>query len=519
MDGEPDLLDPVIVLADVAADNGIIQGIDRVLLPIDIPGNDRDTITGIVAASGGTFDTDASDFDILLNALQAAGLTGALDNPDSNLTVFAPNDAAFVAAAQALGFQGSDEAGAFDYIVQAVTLLSFGNDPVPLLSDILLYHVAPGALDADAVLGSTTIDTLLGAGLGVDGAALVDGEPDLPDANIVATNIAASNGFVHVIDGVLIPVDLLPSNGGDDPVAFLIGDDTSETLILGDNDDYVSAGGGDDTITGGPGDDVIVGGAGEDTVVVTGDLDDFGFVFGPGGIAQTDKGNGVTGTDILNGVEFVQFDDGTLNLSVLEGAVTLTPDQLQLLTELYIAYFDRAPDAGGLLFWGTSLANGVSLPEIAALFFDQPETQEKMPDGLSSEAFVTRAYTNFLERDPDEAGRDFWVAQLEAGTVSRPEFMLALIEGARAETGSPEDVRTIQDKGDIGVSFALINGLNNVDDAEAVMAAYTLTDRDESLAEAQRLTADAAADANGGDGTTEFTFQLVGVIDDPFAMA
>ena len=519
VDGEPDLLDPVIVLADVAADNGIIQGIDRVLVPIDIPGNDRDTITGIVAASGGTFDTDASDFDLLLNALQAAGLTGALDNPDSNLTVFAPNDAAFVAAAQALGFQGSDEAGAFDYIVQAVTLLSFGNDPVPLLSDILLYHVAPGALDADAVLDSTSLDTLLGADLGVDGAALVDGEPDLPDANIVATNIAASNGFVHVIDGVLIPVDLLPSNGGDDPVAFLIGDDTSETLILGDNDDYVSAGGGDDTITGGPGDDVIVGGAGEDTVVVTGDLDDFGFAFGPGGIEQTDKANGDTGTDILNGVEFVQVDDGTLNLSVLEGAVTLTPDQLQLLTELYIAYFDRAPDAGGLLFWGTSLANGVSLPEIAALFFEQPETQEKMPDDLSSEAFVTRAYTNFLERDPDEAGRDFWVAQLEAGTVSRPEFMLALIEGARAETGSPEDVRTIQDKGDIGVSFALINGLNNVDDAEAVMAAYTLIDRDESLAEAQRLTADAAADANGGDGTTAFTLQLVGVIDDPFAMA
>jgi uncharacterized surface protein with fasciclin (FAS1) repeats len=519
VDGEPDLLDPVIVLPDVMADNGIIQGIDRVLVPIDIPGNDRDTITGIVAASGGTFDTDASDFDLLLNALQAAGLTGALDNPDSNLTVFAPNDAAFVAAAQALGFQGSDEAGAFDHIVQAVTLLSSGNDPVPLLSDILLYHVAPGALDADAVLGSTSLDTLLGVGLGVDGAALVDGEPDLPDADIVATNIAASNGFVHVIDGVLIPVDLLPSNGGDDPVAFLIGDDTSESFVLGDNDDYVSAGGGDDTITGGPGDDVIVGGAGEDTVVVTGDLDDFGFVFGPGGIEQTDKANGDTGTDILNGVEFVQVDDGTLNLSVLEGAVTLTPDQLQLLTELYIAYFDRAPDAGGLLFWGTSLANGVSLPEIAALFFDQPETQEKMPDGLSSEAFVTRAYTNFLERDPDEAGRDFWVAQLEAGTVSRPEFMLALIEGARAETGSPEDVRTIQDKGDIGVSFALINGLNNVDDAEAVMAAYTLTDRDESLAEAQRLTADAAADADGADGTTEFTFQLVGVIDDPFAVA
>ena len=519
VDGEPDLLDPVIVLADVAADNGIIQGIDRVLLPIDIAGNDRATIAGIVAESGGTFDSDASDFDLLLNALQAAGLVPALDNPDSNLTVFAPNDAAFVAAAQALGFQGTDEAGAFGHIVDAVTLLSLGNDPVPLLSDILLYHVAPGALDSGDVLGSSTIETLLGADLGVDGAALVDGEPDLPDANIIATDIAASNGFVHVIDGVLVPVDLLPSNGAEDPVAFVIGDDTAETFTLGDNDDYVLAGGGDDTIIGDDGSDVILGGDGQDTAVISGDFDDFGFVFGPNGVSVTDKTDVAAGTDFLRDVEFARFDDGTLNLSVLTGAAQLAPDQLQLLTELYVAYFDRAPDAGGLLFWGTSLANGVSLPEIAALFFEQPETQAKMPPDLPVGAFVDLAYRNFLERDPDPAGRDFWVSTLEAGTVSRPEFMLALIEGARADTGSPEDVRTIEDKGDIGVSFALINGLNDVDDAEAVMAAYMLGDRAAALAEAQALIAEAAADANGADGSTDFTFQLVGVIDDPFAVA
>jgi uncharacterized surface protein with fasciclin (FAS1) repeats len=519
VDGEPDLLDPTIVVPDVAASNGTIQGIDKVLLPIDIPGNDRNTITDIVANSGGTFDDDASDFDLLLNALTAAGLTGALNNPDSNLTVFAPNDAAFVAAAQALGFEDSDEAGAFDYIVQAVTLLSGGNDPVSLLSDILLYHVAPGALDADAVLGSSMIETLLGADLGVDGAALVDGEPDLPNANIIATDIKAANGFVHVIDGVLIPVDLLPSNGADDDVAFVIGDDTSEIFVLGDNNDYVDAGGGNDTITGNDGSDVIVGGDGVDTAVIDGDLNDFEFQFSSRGVTATDKTDVAEGADFLNGIEFVQLDDGRLNLSVLEGAAQLDADQLQLLTELYVAYFDRAPDAGGLLFWGTSLNNGVTLPEIAELFFDQPETQAKMPADLSSEDFVDLAYQNFLERDPDQAGKDFWVGTLEAGTVSRPEFMLALIEGARADTGSPDDVRTIKDKGDIGVSFALINGLNNVDDAEAVMAAYMLDDRAAALGEAQSLIAEAAADAGGADGDTGFTFPLVGVIDDPFAVA
>ena len=56
---------------EIPASNGTIQAIDRVLLPIDLPGNTPDpvdppTLAGIVAASGGTFDADGTDFDILL---------------------------------------------------------------------------------------------------------------------------------------------------------------------------------------------------------------------------------------------------------------------------------------------------------------------------------------------------------------------------------------------------------------------------------------------------------------------
>ena len=111
VDNEPDIDNPNIVIPDIAASNGTIQVIDRVLLPIDIPGNEpwiphrqRPTLAGLVAASGGTFDQDATDFDILLNAVQAAGLAGALDDPNAELTVFAPNDGAFVELSQALGF-------------------------------------------------------------------------------------------------------------------------------------------------------------------------------------------------------------------------------------------------------------------------------------------------------------------------------------------------------------------------------------------------------------------------------
>lgn len=279
IDAEPDIENPNIVIEDIAATNGIIQAIDRVLLPIDIPGNTPEpepapTLTGLVAASGGVFDNDNTDFDILLNAVQAAGLAGALDDPEADLTVFAPNDAAFVGLAQALGFDGTDEGEAFAFIVDALTLLSAGGDPIALLTDILLYHVSPGEQDADAVLGSTTLDTLLGATIGVDGASLVDNDPDVPNPNIIATNLEASNGIAHVIDGVLLPVDVLPDNGPG-RVDFVIDDDSGATIRTFGNDDFVFGKGGNDKIAlgkgadvglGGDGKDIILGGRGDDTL-------------------------------------------------------------------------------------------------------------------------------------------------------------------------------------------------------------------------------------------------------------
>ncbi len=527
-DLEPDLTDPTIAVPDIEAANGIIQGIDRVLLPLDIPGNTPPTITGIVAASGGTFDDNAGDFDILLNAVITADLAGALDDPDADLTVFAPTDAAFIATAQALGCTGSDEAGAFAFIVDGLTLLSSGGDPVPLLSDILLYHVAPDARDAGDVLGATTIPTLLGADVGVDGAALVDNDPDLPNANIIDTDIPAQNGIVHVIDGVLIPVDLLPSDGSDS-VDFLFGSDASETFALGLDDDFVDAKGGDDTITGGPGDDVILGGAGTDAAHFAGSLDDYTLQLSAEGLRVTDKGDAGTGSDFLTETELLTFADGAsfladgaVNIARLDGATTLSEADLTTLTEVYIAYFDRAPDAFGLLFWAEALANGSTLHEIAELFFEQAETHEILPDTLSSGEFVDKAYAHLWERAADTEGREFWVNALESGDVSRAKFMVELIEGARANTSatSADDVRTIEDKSDIGVSYALIEGLTNAENAATVMQAYERDDRDDSLMEAQMLIEGFADDAAGlgTDGETEVVLQLVGVIDDPFAI-
>ncbi|MEM9320786.1 MAG: fasciclin domain-containing protein [Pseudomonadota bacterium] len=263
-DLEPDLINPSVVMPDLAASNGIIQVVDKVLLPVDLPGNDAPTITGIVSASGGAFDSNGGDFDLLLNAVQAADLAGALDSETADFTVFAPNDAAFVGLAQTLGFHGEDEGAAFGYIVDALTLLGKG-DPIPLLTEILTFHVSPSSLQASQILSGDPIATLQGGTLDVDGLQLVDADPGLPNPGLIATDIPASNGIVHVIDGVLQPIEtsaVLRMPGTD----LEIGGERRDFISTGRGNDFVDGNGGNDIIRLGRGDDVGIGGGGRDVI-------------------------------------------------------------------------------------------------------------------------------------------------------------------------------------------------------------------------------------------------------------
>jgi len=136
-------------------------------------------------ASGGDTLVDvaveADDFNILVAAVEEAGLVDALSG-NRQLTVFAPTDGAFEALADELGIGVED-------------LLELDD-----LADILLYHVTSGRRFADSVVNAPKIEMLNGDTVGVDGTTLNDGQ-----AEIVATDIEASNGVIHVIDGVLLP--------------------------------------------------------------------------------------------------------------------------------------------------------------------------------------------------------------------------------------------------------------------------------------------------------------------------
>lgn len=268
-DLEPDLINPSLVQTDILADNGVVHVIDRVLLPIDLPGNDAPTITETVLAVSGAsgFDENGGDFDILREALIAADLAGALNDPNADLTAFAPTDDAFIALSNSLGYEGSDEGGAFAYLVDALRLLNGGNDPIELLTTVLTYHVSGESLQASQVLASEEIETLQGGTIGVDAETLtlVDADPDVQDPSLIATDIQASNGVIHVLNGVLLPADLLQSDGSG-AVDFVIGDDGREVIRTGRDNDLIDAKGGNDIVFAGSGDDLVLAGDGRDKV-------------------------------------------------------------------------------------------------------------------------------------------------------------------------------------------------------------------------------------------------------------
>ena len=286
--------------------------------------------------------------------------------------------------------------------------------------------------------------------------------------------------------------------------------DTSGVLVGTANAENIVGTDQDDRITGSGGNDILSGGDGIDTAVYFNDMSNYGLTVSNGSIVIEDRSGG-DGTDTLNSIETLEFNGDLFELSRFTNVSTLTEADMLAFSELYVAYFNRAPDANGLLFWGSALADGMSMSQIARQFFDQPETQALYGGSSTTGDFITAVYSNILGRSPDAEGYDYWTNVLDSGAVDRSEFILAMIDGAKASTGSAADAQYLETKAEIGAYYAVVNGLNNVSVANSAMQAFDGTIA--SVVEAKDIIDDHAASVDTAAGS-EFTISVTGLVDE-----
>ena len=158
-----------VLKTDITCSNGIIHVIDQVILPA----SDNIPTTAV----------KAGNFSTLVAAVKAAGLAEALSG-DGPFTVFAPTDEAFAKL----------PAGTVESLLKPENKAK--------LAAILKYHVVRGRVYSPEAVAAGKAKTLEGSTVRV---AVQGSTAKVNDAKIIATDLDASNGVIHVIDSVILP--------------------------------------------------------------------------------------------------------------------------------------------------------------------------------------------------------------------------------------------------------------------------------------------------------------------------
>ena len=223
---------------------------------------------------------------------------------------------------------------------------------------------------------------------------------------------------------------------------------TTWSSMLAGNDQLNGGPGGDvlvdlagkNLFVGGGGNDVSHGGSGIDTAVFQGNLNEYQLATAMvsysnltnlNGRSVTDEQIARDGKDLLVGIERLQFADLNLALDTAKGEIAGSAYRI------YKAAFDRTPDAGGLGFWINAMDDGASLTSVAAGFISSPEFKQLYGANVTDRDFVTKVYSNVLDRNPDQSGYDFWLGAIGRG-ATRADILASFSE-------SPENIGNVAD--------------------------------------------------------------------------
>ncbi len=120
-----------------------------------------------------------------------------------------------------------------------------------------------------------------------------------------------------------------------------------------------------------------------------------GVLSGTAGASRVNLGSPATMTELLDSPEYRAWHADVLRL--------------------YQAFFNRAPDVAGSIYWIDKYEDGSTLDDIAWGFSNSTEFQNQYGSTLPNSEFLTIVYSNVLGRDPDQEGFNYWLGQMNGG--------------------------------------------------------------------------------------------------------
>jgi len=213
------------------------------------------------------------------------------------------------------------------------------------------------------------------------------------------------------------------------------------------------------------------------------------------GFTVTDQAG--SSTALANNVTSIQFADIKVNLLIGDLSKTIATSDLKTLIELYVAFFNRVPEADGLAYWIGQAKAGMTLDQIAEAFYQAAVAYSDLTDYSSSMShadFVRIIYQNVLGRSgataPPDVDVQYWAGQLSSGQSSRGQLLSTMLNSAHSFAGDATwgwVPQLLDNKITVATRFAIEQGLNYNTPAEsitkgmAIAAAVTPTSTDAAV--------------------------------------
>jgi Ca2+-binding RTX toxin-like protein len=393
------------------------------------------------------------------------------------------------------------------------------------------YENATGSAYADVLTGNE-LDNSIAGGPGDDyliGGAGNDRFEWTPNSRGGADTIEGGSGDdVYVLDS---SQDRVIENGGEGVDTVFVGfnyslvgtyienlqtfEDQVTGVVFAGNDygnlltgglgaDVLTGGGGDDFLDGGRSNDLLDGGDGVDQVFLSGRLKDHTLKISTTQLTVSGIGTNTDGVDAVKSVERLVFDDFAVNLTIQATAKSIAPAAFIRIVELYVAFFNRTPDADGLEYWLHQTHAGTSINSISESFYlagVQFSSLTGYSSSMSNQAFVNVVYKNVLGRTSgaDVEGLAYWTKKLASGEETHGSLVSSILDSAHTFKGDPTFgwvANLLDNKVNVAKTVAVSWGLEYLTSQEAIsngMAIAAAVTADSTLAAIQLVGLSAAS--------------------------